>query len=100
MAKCIFIPTDWNNKRIASLLKTSLVIANKLVFSPRVFEYWQRYCKAEWDGRYNVKVEAASNRTAIINYCNSRLYVCIDLITEDGGCRVKPIVTTVEKWGL
>jgi len=97
MAKFKFIPTDWNNSRIASLLQTSLIMASTTQFSPRVFTYWERYCKAEWDGRYTVQVEAASNRTAIIKYCGSKLYVVIDLITEDGGCRVKPKVS-VERW--
>lgn len=80
MKKPKFVPVDWNLKKIASYLQTSLIIANSTQFSPRVFEYWERYCKAEWDARYTVQCLAASNTTAIIKYADTKLYVTIDLI--------------------
>ena len=48
MKKPKFVPVDWNLKKIASYLQTSLIIASSTQFSPRVFKYWERYCKAEW----------------------------------------------------
>ena len=80
MRKSKFIPVDWNLKKIASYLQTSLIIASSTQFSPRVFKYWERYCKAEWDARYTVQCLAASNTTAIIKYADTKLYVTIDLI--------------------
>lgn len=80
MKKPKFVPVDWNLKKIASYLQTSLIIASSTQFSPRVFEYWERYCKAKWDARYTVQCLAASNTTAIIKYAGTKLYVTIDLI--------------------
>lgn len=80
MKKPKFVPVDWNLKKIASYLQTSLIIASSTQFSPRVFKYWERYCKAEWDARYTVQCLAASNTTAIIKYAGTELYVTIDLI--------------------
>lgn len=48
MRKPKFVPVDWNLKKIATYLQMSLVIASSTQFSPRVFKYWERYCKAEW----------------------------------------------------
>lgn len=75
--KTRFIPAEWNLKRIASLLRTSLIIASTTQFSPKVFTYWERYCKAEWDGRYTLQVQAASNNSALVKYCGRTLYVTI-----------------------
>lgn len=97
MRKPKFVPTFRNLKRIASLLKTCLIIADTHILNPRVFEYWQRYCKAEWDGRYNVKCLAASNTTAIISYAGTRLYVTVDQVSNGIGfyytTNVEPYLT-------
>ena len=77
-----FIPIDWNLKKIATYLRMSLIIASSTQFSPKVFKYWERYCKAEWDARYTVQCLAASNTTAIIKYAGSEIYVTIDLISD------------------
>ena len=87
-----FIPTTWNLKKIAQFLQVSLVIASTSQFSPRVYTYWERYCKSTWDGRYTLQVLAGSNTSTIIRYCGVELYVTIDSITEDGGLRVRPSV--------
>lgn len=87
MRKPKFIPSVWNLKKIANYLQMSLVIASSTQFSPRVFKYWERYCKAEWDARYAVQCLAASNTTAIIKYAGSEIYVTIDLISD--GNKVK-----------
>ena len=55
MRKPKFVPVDWNLKKIATYLQMSLIIASSTQFSPRVFKYWERYCKAEWDARYTVQ---------------------------------------------
>ena len=82
MKKPKFIPTDWNLKKIATYLRMSLINASSTQFSPKVFKYWERYCKEEWDARYTVQCLAASNTTAIINYAGSEIYVTIDLISD------------------
>ena len=82
MKKPKFIPIDWNLKKIATYLRMSLIIASSTQFSPKVFKYWERYCKAEWDARYAVQCLAASNTTAIIKYAGSEIYVTIDLISD------------------
>lgn len=82
MKKPKFIPIDWNLKKIATYLRMSLIIASSTQFSPKVFKYWERYCKAEWDARYTVRCLAASNTTAIIKYAGSEIYVTIDLISD------------------
>ena len=82
MKKPKFIPIDWNLKKIATYLRMSLIIASSTQFSPKVFKYWERYCKAEWDARYTVQCLAASNTTAIIKYAGSEIYVTIDLISD------------------
>lgn len=82
MKKPKFIPIDWNLKKIAAYLRMSLIIASSTQFSPKVFKYWERYCKAEWDARYTVQCLAASNTTAIIKYAGSEIYVTIDLISD------------------
>lgn len=87
MRKPKFIPAVWNLKKIANYLQMSLVIASSTQFSPRVFKYWERYCKAEWDARYTVQCLAASNTTAIIKYAGTELYVTIDLISDGNNVR-------------
>ena len=87
MRKPKFIPAVWNLKKIANYLQMSLVIASSTQFSPRVFKYWERYCKAEWDARYTVQCLTASNTTAIIKYAGSELYVTIDLISDGNSVR-------------
>lgn len=87
MRKPKFIPAVWNLKKIANYLQMSLVIASSTQFSPRVFKYWERYCKAEWDARYTVQRLSASNTTAIIKYAGTELYVTIDLISDDNNIR-------------
>lgn len=82
MKKPKFIPIDWNLKKIATYLRMSLIIASSTQFSPKVFKYLERYCKAEWDARYTVQCLAASNTTAIIKYAGSEIYVTIDLISD------------------
>ena len=82
MKKPKFIPIDWNLKKIATYLRMSLIIASSTQFSPKVFKYWERYCKAEWDARYTVQCLAASDTTAIIKYAGSEIYVTIDLISD------------------
>lgn len=82
MKKPKFIPIDWNLKKIATYLRMSLIIASSTQFSPKVFKYWERYCKAEWDARYTVQCLAASNTTAIIKYAGLEIYVTIDLISD------------------
>lgn len=82
MRKPKFIPIDWNLKKIATYLRMSLIIASSTQFSPKVFKYWERYCKAEWDARYTVQCLAASNTTAIIKYAGSEIYVTIDSISD------------------
>lgn len=87
MRKPKFIPDVWNLKKIANYLQMSLVIASSTQFSPRVFKYWERYCKAEWDARYTVQCLAASNTTAIIKYAGTELYVTIDLVLDGNNVR-------------
>lgn len=87
MRKPKFIPVVWNLKKIANYLQMSLVIASSTQFSPRVFKYWERYCKAEWDARYTVQCLAASNTTAIIKYAGTELYVTIDLVLDGNNVR-------------
>lgn len=87
MRKPKFIPAVWNLKKIANYLQMSLVIASSTQFSPKVFKYWERYCKAEWDARYTVQCLAASNTTAIIKYAGSEIYVTIDLISDGNKVR-------------
>lgn len=87
MRKPKFIPAVWNLKKIANYLQMSLVIASSTQFSPRVFKYWERYCKAEWDARYAVQCLAASNTAAIIKYAGSEIYVTIDLISDGNKVR-------------
>lgn len=87
MRKPKFIPAVWNLKKIANYLQMSLVIASSTQFSPRIFKYWERYCKAEWDARYAVQCLAASNTTAIIKYAGSEIYVTIDLISDGNKVR-------------
>jgi hypothetical protein len=87
MRKPKFIPAVWNLKKIANYLQMSLVIASSTQFSPRVFKYWERYCKAEWDARYTVQCLSASNTTAIIKYAGSEIYVTIDLISDGNKIR-------------
>lgn len=87
MRKPKFIPAVWNLKKIANYLQVSLVIASSTRFSPRVFKYWERYCKAEWDARYTVQCLSASNTTAIIKYAGTELYVTIDLISDGNNVR-------------
>lgn len=87
MRKPKFVPVDWNLKKIATYLQMSLIIASSTQFSPRVFKYWERYCKAEWDARYTVQCLAASNTTAIIRYAGSEIYVTIDLISDGNKVR-------------
>lgn len=82
MRKPKFIPIDWNLKKIATYLRMSLIIASSTQFSPKVFKYWERYCKAEWDSRYAVQCLAASNTTAIIRYAGSEICVTIDSILD------------------
>ena len=82
MKKPKFIPIDWNLKKIATYLRMSLIIASSTQFSPKVFKYWERYCKAEWDAHYTVQCLATSNTTAIIKYAGSEIYVTIDLISD------------------
>lgn len=88
MRKPKFIPAVWNLKKIANYLQMSLVIASSTQFSPRVFKYWERYCKAEWDARYTVQCLTASNTTAIIKYAGSEIYVTIDLISDGNKVRI------------
>lgn len=80
MRKPKFVPVDWNLKKIATYLQMSLIITSSTEFSPRVFKYWERYCKAEWDARYTVQCLAASNTTAIIKYAGTELCVTINSI--------------------
>lgn len=87
MRKPKFIPAVWNLKKIANYLQMSLVIASSTQFSPKVFKYWERYCKAEWDARYTVQCLTASNTTAIIKYAGSEIYVTIDLISDGNKIR-------------
>lgn len=87
MRKPKFIPAVWNLKKIAKYLQMSLVIAGSTQFSPRVFKYWERCCKAEWDARYTVQCLAASNTTAIIKYAGTELYVTIDLVLDGNNVR-------------
>ena len=87
MRKPKFIPAVWNLEKIAKYLQMSLVIASSTQFSPKVFKYWERYCKAEWDARYTVQRLAASNTTAIIKYAGSEIYVTIDLILDGNKVR-------------
>lgn len=87
MKKPKFVPVDWNLKKIATYLQMSLIIAGSTQFSPRVFKYWERYCKAEWDARYTVQCLAASNTTAIIKYAGTELHVTIDLILDSNKIR-------------
>lgn len=87
MKKPKFVPVDWNLKKIATYLQMSLIIAGSTQFSPRVFKYWERYCKAEWDARYTVRCLAASNTTAIIKYAGTELHVTIDLILDSNKVR-------------
>ena len=87
MRKPKFIPAVQNLKKIANYLQMSLVIASSTQFSPRVFKYWERYCKAEWDARYAVQCLAASNTTAIIKYAGSEIYVTSDLISDGNKVR-------------
>lgn len=87
MRKPKFIPAVWNLKKIANYLQMSLVIASSTQFSPKVFKYWERYCKAEWDARYTVQCLTASNTTAIIKYAGSEIYVTIDLISDGNKVR-------------
>lgn len=87
MRKPKFILAVWNLKKIANYLQMSLVIASSTQFSPRVFKYWERYCKAEWDARYAVQCLSASNTTAIIKYAGSEIYVTIDLISDGNKVR-------------
>lgn len=87
MRKPKFIPAVWNLKKIANYLQMSLVIASSTQFSPRVFKYWERYCKAEWDARYTVQCLSASNTTAIIKYAGTELYVTIDLVLDGNNVR-------------
>lgn len=87
MKKPKFIPAVWNLKKIANYLQMSLVIASSTQFSPRVFKYWERYCKAEWDARYTVQCLTASNTTAIIKYAGTELYVTIDLVLDGNKVR-------------
>ena len=87
MKKPKFVPVDWNLKKIATYLQMSLILASSTQFSPRVFKYWERYCKAEGDARYTVQCLAASNTTAIIKYAGTELHVTIDLILD--GNRVR-----------
>ena len=87
MRKPKFVPADWNLKKIATYLQMSLIIASSTEFSPRVFKYWERYCKAEWDARYTVQCLAASNTTAIIKYAGTKLYVTIDSILDGNKAR-------------
>lgn len=82
MRKSKFIPIGWNLKKIATYLRMSLIIASSTQFSPKVFKYWERYCKAEWDARYTVQCLAASNTTAIIRYAGSEIYVTIDSVSN------------------
>lgn len=83
MKKPKFVPVTWNLKKIASYLQMSLIIASTGQFSPRVFKYWERYCKAEWDGRYSVQCLASSNTTALVRYAGTKLCVTIDTV-ENG----------------
>lgn len=87
MRKPKFIPAVWNLKKVANYLQMSLVIASSNQFSPRVFKYWERYCKAEWDARYTIQCLSASNTTAIIKYAGIELYVTIDLISDGNNVR-------------
>lgn len=87
MRKPKFIPAVWNLKKIANYLQMSLVIASSTQFSPKVFKYWERYCKAEWDARYTFQCLSASNTTAIIKYAGTELYVNIDLISDGNNIR-------------
>ena len=87
MRKPKFIPAVWNLKKIAKYLQMSLIIASSTQFSPKVFKYWERYCKAEWDARYTVQCLTASNTTAIIKYAGSEIYVTIDLISDGNNVR-------------
>lgn len=87
MRKPKFIPAVWNLKKIANYLQMSLVIASSTQFSSRVFKYWERYCKAEWDARYTVQCLTASNTTAIVKYAGTELYVTIDLISDGNNVR-------------
>ena len=87
MRKPKFIPTVWNLKKIANYLQMSLVIASSTQFSPRVFKYWERYCKAEWDARYTIQCLTASNTTTIIKYAGSEIYITIDLISDSNKVR-------------
>mgnify|MGYP004671852637 CR=1 FL=1 len=82
MRKSKFIPIDWNLKKIATYLRMSLIIAGSTQFSPKVFKYWERYCKAEWDARYTVQCLAAGNTTAIIKYAGTELHVTIDSVSN------------------
>lgn len=82
MKKPKFIPTDWNLKKITSYLRVSLIIASSTQFSPRVFEYWERYCKAEWNARYTIQCLALGDTTAIIRYAGTKLHVTIDSISN------------------
>ena len=87
MRKPKFIPAVWNLKKIANYLQMSLVIASSTQFSPRVFKYWERYCKAEWDARYTVQYLTVNNTTAIIKYASSQICVTIDLISDGNNVR-------------
>lgn len=90
MRKLVFAPTTWAMKNIATFLQMSLVIASSTQFSPRVFKYWERYCKEEYDARYNLQVEAASNTTALVKYFGYRLYVTIDLVQAGNVLKTQP----------
>ena len=87
MRKPKFIPAVWNLKKIANYLQMSLLIAGSTQFSPRVFKYWERYCKAEWDARYTVQYLTVNNTTAIIKYADSQICVTIDLISDGNNVR-------------
>ena len=87
MRKQKFIPAVWTLTKIAKSLQMSLIIASSTQFSPRVFKYWERYCKAEWDARYTIQRLDASNTTAIIRYAGSEIYVTIDLISDGNNVR-------------
>lgn len=87
MRKPKFIPAVWNLNKIANYLQMSLVIASSTQFSPKVFKYWERYCKAEWDARYAVQYLTVSNTTVIIKYAGSQICVTIDLISDGNNTR-------------
>lgn len=87
MKKIKFVPDYFNLKKLAEYLQLSLIIVGSTQFSPRVFKYLERYCKAEWDARYTVQCLSASNTTAIIKYAGSEIYITIDLISDGNKVR-------------